>query len=107
MAEQEKTRFELFHAKAKSDISAYRDNLRGDGSFEYIAQVIQLERLSHKINQNMLSYLFGDILGRHLAVKFATDCNRNLLTFLSKLTEEYRIFILHELKNNKNLFAYC
>lgn len=104
---QEKSRFDIFNEKAKEDIYAYREKLSGDGTFCYVKQVIELERLSHYMNQQMLVYMFGDMLGAHLAQKFAIQCNRNLIYFLSKLTSEYRFFILHELKNNKHLFAHC
>jgi hypothetical protein len=103
----EKSRFEIFNEQAREDMDAYRKKLMGDGTFSYVSQVIELERLSYYLNQNLLKYLFGDLLGRHLAEKFANQCNRNLLVFLSKLTSEYRFFILYELKNNRILFSYC
>jgi hypothetical protein len=104
---QPKTRFEIFREKAHEDMDAYQEKLMGDGTFAFVRQVLDLERLSHYMNQNMLEYLFGDLLGRHLAEKFDTGHNRNLLSFLSKLTSEHRFFILYELKNNKLLFSYC
>lgn len=107
MSTQEKTRFELFAESARADLSAYRDKLKGDGAFEYINQVRELERLSSHLSGNMLTYLFGDQLGSHLAEKFVVQCNRNLLFFLPKLTSEYRFFILYELKNNPYLFAHA
>lgn len=99
-----KSRYELFVEDAKNDIDAYRERLRGDGTFDFCTQVKQLERLSTHLNSAMMVYLFGEHPGRHLAEKFAGECGRNLLYFLSRLTVEYRLFILHELKNNPNIF---
>jgi hypothetical protein len=106
-ANQGKSRFEKFSEDAKKDIDTYKERLVGDGTFSYVGQVIMLERLSHYMNRNMLVYLFGELLGDHLAETFAHQCNHNLLSFLSRLNSEYRFFILHELKNNKILFSYC
>jgi hypothetical protein len=103
---QESTRYELFLASAKSDMTAYREKLKGDGSFAYVSQVTDLARLGNNMNYFMLVYLFGDILGNHLNEKFVIQHNRNLLSFLTELTSEYRFFILYELKNNENLFAH-
>lgn len=99
-----KSRYDLFLAEAKGDMDAYRERLKGDGTFEFCNQVKQLERLSTHLNSAMMVYLFGEHPGRHLAEKFAGQCGRNLLFFFSQLTIEYRLFILHELKNNKHLF---
>lgn len=101
----DKTRYELFKEDAQSDIKAYQDKLMGDGTWSYVAQVEQLEKLSINMNARMLVYLFGEHLGMHLAEKFVCECHRNLLYFLRQLTSEYRFFILYELKNNKLLFA--
>lgn len=103
----ELTRYEEFIAAAHDDWDTYYNRLGGDGSFQYAAQVRQLQELSHKMNGSMLIYLFGEQLGAHLWTKFAGQFKGNLLNFLSYLTEEYRFFILYELKTNKLLFAYC
>lgn len=103
---QEKTRYEIFLENAKSDISKYRKELMGDGSFDYINQVTELQRLSNNMNSPMLVYLFGEQLGNHLAEKFVVQCNGNLLNFLCKLTTEIRFFILYSLKNDKNLLSF-
>lgn len=103
-SEEGPSRYELFLAEARVDMDAYRERLKGDGTFEYSAQIKQLERLSTHLNLAMMVYLFGEHPGRHLAEKFAGQCGRNLLFFLGQLTSEYRLFILHELKNNDRLF---
>lgn len=103
----EPTRFELFKAGAHEDMKAYQDRLQSDGSWTYIEQVSQLEKLQINMNRNMLLYLFGGHLGEHLAEKFREECRGNLLFFLRQLTSEYRFFILYELKTNKVLFAHC
>lgn len=103
----EKTRFEQFTEDARSDFSAYQQKLCGDGTWSYIDQVGQLEKLSINMNGRLLIYMFGDHLGEHLAEKFVGECRGNMLYFLRQLTSEYRFFILYELKNNKSLFGYC
>ena len=102
----EQTRYDLFFAEYKADPGAFRERLKGDGTFQFCDQVKQLEKLSSHINQAMMVYLFGPILGRHLAEKFAGQCGRNLLFFLTQLTAEYRMFILYELKTNRDLLLY-
>jgi len=99
------TRYEEFRDDAMGDIKAYQDRLMADGTWTYVAQVEQLEKLSINMSGRMLVYMFGDQLGTHLFEKFVIECHRNLLYFLRQLTSEYRFFILYELKNNKNLFA--
>lgn len=101
----EKSRYELFKENAEADIRAHQDRLMGDGTFDYVAQVTQLEKLSINISGRMMTHLFGEQLGEHLAVKFNVECRGNLLYFLRALTSEYKFFILYELKTNKNLFA--
>jgi len=100
----DKSRYEIFKESAQEDIEAYRKRLTGDGTFQYCAQVDQLERLSINLSSSIMAYMFGEQLGGHLWEKFATQCSRNLLFFLRQLTSEYRFFILHELKNNDRLF---
>lgn len=102
----DKSRYEIFKGSAQADIKSYRDNLKGDGTFQYCEQVCQLEKLSMNLSGSILIYLFGEQLGAHLWEKFAGECHQNLLLFLRQLTSEYRFFILHELKNNDRLFSH-
>lgn len=102
----EQTRYEAFLARYKADPDQFRKELKGDGTFEFCAQVKELERLQSKINLDMMLYLFGEHPGHHLANKFAVQCGRNLLFFFSQLTTEYRMFILYELKTNPSLLHY-
>lgn len=104
--ETEPSRFSLFVARWKRDPDEFRKELKGDGTFEFMAQVKELERLQSKVNTEMMLYLFGEHPGRHLAEKFAGQCGRNLLFFFSQLTPEYRMFILYELKTNPHLLHY-
>lgn len=43
-------------------------------------------------------------LGKHLMSKFVVTCNRNLLQFFSILSNEYRFFLLHQIKTNDQLY---
>lgn len=104
-SQQESTRYEIFKASAQADIDVYRRDLSKDGTFNYVDQVTQLERLSINMSGKTLVYLFGDLLGAHLWEKFVIECQRNLLHFFRRLTSEYKFYILHELKNNDALFA--
>lgn len=105
MADQ--TRFEAFKATARTNIEQYRKDLSGDGSFQYVDQVMVLAEFSNKLNTKLLVYLFGEQLGEHLGTKFVIQCDRNLLKFLASLSSEYRFYILHEIKNNDLLYAHC
>lgn len=102
-----KSRFDLFKELAERDGDAYRAALSSNGSFQYSDQVNALQYFANKVNNRLFVYLFGDIIGHHMMMKFAVDCNRDLLQFFNTVTTEVRFFILYELKNNKDLFAYC
>lgn len=103
----EMSRYELFSAAAKGDIKGYRDRLKGDGTFQFCEQVTQLQKLNSHINVHLLTYLFGERIGAHMAQTFVTVHERNLLSFFSRMSSEYRFFVLHELKNNEQLFLHC
>jgi hypothetical protein len=100
------SRFTDFKAQWAKDPDGVRAKLKGDGTYEYLAQVKDLEQLQRKICTDMMVYLFDEHPGRHLAEKFADQCHRNLLFFLPQLTAEYRMFLLYELKTNPNLMMY-
>ena len=102
----EMSRYELFSAAAKADIKGYRDRLKGDGTFQFCEQVTQLQKLNSHINIHLLTYLFGERLGGHMAQTFVTVHERNLLSLFSRMSSEFRFFILHELKNNEQLFLH-
>ncbi len=100
------SRFDEFKESALNDTKAYREKLQGNGSFEYKEQVAQLMNLSIHININLLVYLFGPQTGARLA-EIYVKYDRNLLTFLAKISPDYRMFILYELKTNETLFSHC
>lgn len=105
--EQQKTRYELFVINAKNNRETYRQDISGNGSFEYTDQALSLMDLANNLNMNLFVYLFGKQLGEHLAYKFVMDCNRDLLKFFGILDSQYRFFLLHELKTNEQLFIHC
>lgn len=100
------TRYEEFKQNAKANIEAYREQIKGNGGFEFIQQITQLSRLQAKMNSQMLIYLFGEQLGNHYAEKFVKS-NRCLLRLMDGMDGEAKFFLLHELKTNENLFVYC
>jgi hypothetical protein len=104
---EDQSRYEEFVACARNDMTVYQNDLKGNGTFEYVDQLLDLLTFSNKINNRLLVYLFGERLGEHLWFKFVTSHNRNLLEFFSGLTSEYRFFVLHEIKTNESLYAYC
>lgn len=105
MTTQEKSRFDQFKDGFEKDRDGHMDRMQAVGMFEFSKQVKSLSKLQSNINTNMMVYLFGDHPGRHLAEKFAIECRGNMLYWFGQLTDEYRFFILCELKTNKNLFA--
>lgn len=105
------SRYSEFNEKAKSDIEAHRERTHGNGGFDYNEQVTILVELQNKLNLSLLKYMFGgtaeeDRFAKHLMEKFIT-CNRNLLQFFHNIDRQTRFYILHELKTNASLFAWC
>lgn len=105
MSAQEKSRFDQFKEGFEKDRDGHMDRMQAVGMFEFAKQVKSLRKLQSNINTNMMVYLFGDHPGRHLAEKFAIECRGNMLYWFGTLTDEYRFFILYELKTNNYLFA--
>ena len=99
------SRYEEFIKKFAEASDLYREAIKGNGGFEYRRQVEQLILLSNRMNYGLLCYLFDPTMAQHLAAKYV-ESNRNLLTFLNQIDDNYRFFILHELKTNANLFAH-
>lgn len=99
------SRFENFKEEFKKDRESFREQLRGNGSFEFLTCVELLVSLEFKMNNRLLVYLFGDTLGLHYASKFAE--HRNVIKLISDMGDNERMFILHELKTNESLFMNC
>ena len=85
----------------------YRQDIKGNGGFDYNEQVSDLINFSNKVNSKLLIYLFGEQLGTHLAEKFVVDCKRDLLKLFGKINSEMKFFILHQIKTNKELYSNC
>ena len=100
----DKTAFDVFFEKFTDHPEDFRSDLLGDGTFEYGGQVTALIEFSNKVNENIFVKLFGQELGVHLMHKFVINSNRNLLQFFAGLSNEYRFFILHQIKTNKELY---
>ena len=99
-----KTPCELFIERFESDPETFKQDLSDDGSFYYGKQVEALIEFSNKVNENIFIKLYGEDLGKHLMSKFVLTCNRNLLQFFSMLSNEYRFFLLHQIKTNEQLY---
>jgi hypothetical protein len=94
----DKTRYEKFMEDANSDVERFKSDAHAEGIYKFTADIKLIEKLQYHINQRIVIDLFGKQLGEHLWDKFVEKHGRNLLSWLSKLTEEYRLFILYELK---------
>jgi hypothetical protein len=97
----EQTRYEKFVKDAHDDIDAFKADAHANEVYHFTRAVKGLQKLQHHMSCNTLINMFGDQLGKHLWEKFISQHNRNVLSWLSKLTDEYRFFILHELKYDK------
>jgi len=102
------SRYELYVSEAnRIGFQGYMMDIKGNGSFEYRDVVLQLMELENKLNLNLFQYLFGEELGMHYASVFFNDANRSILKFMGKMESEKMFFLLHQLKTNKALYAYC
>ena len=102
-ANKNKSRYELFLESSRFDSENHSNALKNNGPFTYYSQVTQLWTLSQNINLNMLIYLFGETIGAELVEQYVTECNKDLIFFFAVVKDNYAFFILHELKNNKEL----
>lgn len=100
------SRFEQFILDFQNNPAYFKEKLSGNGSFEFSDSISLLQEFSNKVNYNIFIYLFGKQLGEHLVEKFAIECDRNLLKFLSSIDSEYKFFILYEIKTNSVLYFY-
>lgn len=100
------TRFQEFLDKATADES-FRVDTESDGTYEFMRTVKVLTKFSRNLSQPLLVYMFGEQLGEHLFEKFAVQCRRDVLCFLPTLSDEYKFFILYEIKNNEELYCFA
>lgn len=98
----EQTPYTLFLNAFRNDREGHIDRMKGTGMFEFSAMVKKLQELQHHMSRDTCVGMFGQQLGEHLWEKFVVQHNRNMLSWLTKLTDEYRFFILYESKNNPN-----
>jgi hypothetical protein len=101
------TRFDEFKASAKGDITAYRDMMQRAGVWEFKESVKLLQELQNKMNHRLMMYMFGTRLGEHLWESYRHQHGACVLRWLNYLNEEFYIYVLHEVKNNRTLYAYC
>lgn len=62
-------------------------------------QVVSIDSANKNIQQSFFVNIFGEDLGQHLWGKLHRQHGGNILSFLSKLTSEYRFSIIIEFKN--------
>ncbi len=97
----DKTKYEQFYEDANVDLDKFKSDAHADGIYTFTNSTLLLQKLQHHMNHDMLVNRFGEQLGGHLWEKFVYHHNRNLLSWLSKLTAEYRFFIIYELKKGR------
>lgn len=87
------SKFDEFKKECMEDIDMMRDQLRGKGVYDYTRIITSLMKAQNKMCQSHLVMLFNKQLGEHLWEKFINS-DRNILRWLSNVSEEYRFFIL-------------
>jgi hypothetical protein len=102
------SKYEQFVADAeKAGYEAYRKSIEGNGTFEYRDVVNSLIEFEDKANVPLFQYLFGEQLGIHYATIFFNGANRSILKLFGKMESAKVFYMLHEMKTNKTLYAYC
>lgn len=101
------TRFEEFKAAARSDIPSYSKRLTDEGVWDFKTATKLLQEFQNKLSYRLMKHLFGDHLGPHLWEDFRSNNQGQVLNWFNCLNEEFYIFVLHEIKTNKSLYAYC
>lgn len=101
------TRFEEFKAGAQSNLTLYRAEMQETGVWTLKESAKLLQEFQIKVSHRLMNHLFGDQLGPHLWAEFREQDQGNVLSWLNRLNEEFYIYVLHEIKNNRTLYAYC
>lgn len=91
------TAYEMFMKSFQDNPEAFREKQKELDAFAFSRVVMSLQRLQHHLSGYIMVDWFGEQLGNHLWEKFVIQHNRNLLSWLSKITSEYRYFVLHHL----------
>lgn len=91
---QDKTPCELLMERFKSQPDAVRDELKHAGAYDASKHILIMEKLQNHLSGYLMVEWFGEQLGNHLWEKFAVHHKRNILSWLSKLTSEYRFFVI-------------
>lgn len=100
------TRFEEFKQSAKSDLTNYRQMMDDTKVWEFKEHLKLIQEFQNKVSYRLMNYLFGEQLGPHLWSEFREQNQGNALNWFSRLNGEFYIFVLHEIKNNRTLYAY-
>jgi len=74
--------------------------------YDAAATIKGFQKFQNKASLAMFVYMFGEQLGSHLWEKFVKQCQRNVLNLFTYLTDEYRIFIIHEIQTNPTIWIY-
>lgn len=101
------TRFEEFKATAQSNILSYNKRLTEAGVWDIKTATKYLQEFQNKLSYRLMVEMFGADLGPHLWDEFRGQHNGCALSWFSRLNEEFYIFVLHEIKTNRSLYAYC
>lgn len=103
------TAYEVFTAsfeKAREDDTVDAWKKSKQPMYDASKVIKGFQKFQNKASGAMFVAMFGEQLGSHLWEKFAGQCQRNVLNFFTYLTDEYRIFIIHEIQTNPNIWIY-
>jgi two-component SAPR family response regulator len=96
----EKTNFDKFREEALANYDAYYNDPKTLKTVEIANTLEEVILLQNRLNYNALVHCFGEQLGEHLWHSFVGNHNRNLVSWISNLTGEFRFYILYQLRND-------
>lgn len=99
------SKFEAMIARFKSEPEEVRDQLTRAGVYDAQKTVKTLMKLQRHACHPLFVYVFGDILGRHYAEKFAA-VGGNLLRMFEGMGSEERLVLLYLAMTDPVVFYY-
>lgn len=99
------SKFESMIARFKTEPDEVRDQLTRAGVYDSQKTMKMLMKLQLHACQPLFTYVFGEILGRHYAEKFA-GCGGNLLRMFEGMGSEERLVLLYLAITDPTVFYY-